>query len=436
VEDPVEKISHHYNSFGEPLDNEPDTRPSPNASLIAMMEAEDPFAATAGDDVWDFDDGSKSTTSKESGTISSDDSSFVRPQTGGERRNSASARRKSMSRRRSSQDKNVQALKAQDGSTFKVKYALRGHLDVVRAIVFTGSGTSSEPEICTAGDDGVIKRWTVPGGYMGAGGADVDVQSHFTHRGHAGMVTCLASSSAAAMSSLASEDDGWIFSGGVDTTVKVWEKGRIDAKATLVGHTDAVWAVCVIPNSGIDDRITIASGAADGTVRVWRVSAPPTRTSPRSMRSTISPYESGSALVDDFTYSLVTTISRESTASPTCISPLAVTGETFIVSYSDASIIIYDTQTGEELASMSSLESYDGSTNTGVNAVVATTLGLGDLDGKEGVEEEVVGGGATGGTKSGVAGVVISGTEDCYIRFYDANSGEQSYLWSYIVKVY
>ena len=73
---------------------------------------------------------------------------------------------------------------------------------------------------------------------------------------------------------------------------------------------------------------------------------------------------------------------------------------------------------------MASLETYDGTPSTGVNSVVASTVGF---DGSAGldpnramVEEEVVHG-ATG--SSGVEGVVISGYEDKYIRFFDANSG-------------
>jgi striatin 1/3/4 len=97
------------------------------------------------------------------------------------------------------------------------------------------------------------------------------------------------------------------------------------------------------------------------------------------------------------------------------------------VSYTDASILVYDTRTGEEIVGMASLETYNGTRSTGVNAVVATTVGF---DGSAGldpsrtlVDEEVVHG-ATG--SSGVEGVVISGHEDRYIRLFDANSGEYS----------
>ena len=136
-----------------------------------------------------------------------------------------------------------------ESGQFKVRFALRGHLDVVRSVIFTGGGSPSEPEIATCGDDGAIKRWTIPPGY-GSFGAhhastnnDLDIQSYFSHRGHSGAVTCLAASPASQYFSNGgrAQGDGWIFSGGQDTTVRVWERGRVDPKATLDGHIDAVW---------------------------------------------------------------------------------------------------------------------------------------------------------------------------------------------------
>jgi len=92
---------------------------------------------------------------------------------------------------------------------------------------------------------------------------------------------------------------------------------------------------------------------------------------------------------------------------------------------------------------MASLETYDGTRATGVNAVVGTTVGLdqggsgfgsgGGLGGED--DGGVVSGGVgpTGGGRSmagsGVEGVIISGHEDRYVRFFDANSGK--YLSSF-----
>jgi striatin 1/3/4 len=131
---------------------------------------------------------------------------------------------------------------------------------------------------------------------------------------------------------------------------------------------------------------------------------------------------------------LVHTIERATHPSPTCISPLSITGETFVVSYSDASILIFDTRTGEEIIGMASGETYDGTPATSVNSVVATSVGLEgtmSMDSGRGVsEDESAVHGATGSSGGGgVEGVVISGHEDQFIRFFDANSGKWSFCY-------
>jgi striatin 1/3/4 len=116
--------------------------------------------------------------------------------------------------------------------------------------------------------------------------------------------------------------------------------------------------------------------------------------------------------------------SDNSEASPTCITPLSTTGEAFLVSYSDAAILVFDTKTGEQIGSMLSLETYDNTPGTSVNAVVATTTRL-EQGANTGMGEEEAGGptGGSGSLGSGVEGVIISGHEDRFIRFFDANSG-------------
>lgn len=323
-----------------------------------------------------------------------------------------------------------------DGGSFKVKFALRGHLDVVRAVTFTGGGTANEPEICTAGDDGVLKRWYIPGSYgLSMGVSDMDIQSHFTHRGHTGRVTCLAACPPIGGGEFDGGEDGWIFSGGQDATVRVWEAKQVAPKATLVGHTDAVWAVCVLPSSSAmsgstEERILLASGSCDGTVKIWSVTPPPSSrgssSEPGSRRGSVRSISSSNA---QFSYSLISTIVRPGiTASPTCITPMSSSGESFIVSYNDAAVIIYDTASGEEIVSMMSHETYDGTPATGVNSVVASTISL-DSGNDSGKEEEALIPGATG-PRGGVAGMVITGHEDQYVRIFDANSGKSSYLSS------
>jgi len=370
-------------------------------------------------------------------------------------------RSKDSSVRRLSSDLHAQQVAAPsaaktDPQSFKVRFALRGHLDVVRSVVFTGGGSPSEPEICTAGDDGMIKRWTIPASYANQHSMhnDLDISPFWSHRGHEGAVTCLAAcpSSAHFATGGRVSGDGWIFSGGQDATIRVWERGRVDPKATLDGHTDAVWTVCVLPatcaavfgtdssNYGGPDRILLASGSADGTIKIWAVSAPPQLASPQagsrrggSRRHSVT---SGSnhpsspqpsiATSTPFHYTLIHTIERATHPSPTCISPLSQNGENFVVSFSDASILVYDTRTGEELIGMVSNESYDGTPATGITSVVTSSQlheGLCQEGSRNGSDEEAIHGPTGSNSGGGLEGVIISGHEDHLIRFFDANSG-------------
>ncbi|KAM0476991.1 hypothetical protein ACHAPX_005948 [Trichoderma viride] len=384
-------------------------------------------------------------------------------------------RKSSMSKRRNSDHDLLTGAnqKAESGS-FKLRFGLRGHLNTIRTVIFSGGGSPGEPEICTAGDDGMIKRFHIPrldgnAATSNNAASDLDVTANFTHRGHASAILSLASWSLAPNFSTGgrAQGDGWIFSGGQDATVRVWERGRVDPKATLEGHTDAVWALCVLPttlgavfgnasNYGTPDRILLVSGAADGTVRLWSVSAPPQPTSPQpapqraqSGRGRVrgNSMSSGSGFSNSpqptlasnspFNHTLVHVLSRTdgTKASPTCIAPLGSSGETFVVSYSDAAVIVYDTKTGEQVGFMDSLETYDGTNKTSVNAVVATTIGLDQGNQHHGTniggEEDPAMGGPTGGGRSmagsGVEGTIISGHEDRFVRFFDANSGQCTY---------
>ena len=468
-EEQAEKVTHSYNSYGQPV-------PSREEDEQGRIH-EEPEPAEYQE--WNFEDPSEPPLTEEE--TRQDFAPPQRPDTDAfpmanniaikspGRSGADSHRRKtSLSRRRQSDGSHelreistshMGGSFRSDPGQFKVRFALRGHLDAVRSVIFTGGGSPSAPEICTAADDGVIKRWIAASAPQK--GDDLDLKCDQTHRGHTGAVLCLAASPVYQQFSNGGRalGDGWVFSGGQDATVRVWERGRVDPKATLDGHTDAVWALCVLPGTsgsilqdaaahhGGPDRTIIVSGSADGTVLVWAVSSPPTVASPHtgSRRGTggsrrANSVSSGSNFPNSpqpntiagnakpFHYSLIHRIpAREGTPSPTCICPLSVTGETFVVSFSDASILVYDTRTGEEIVGMASQETYDGTPATGVNAIAATTVGMDgslSLDSGRAVSEDDTPhhGGATG-SSNGVEGMVFSGHEDRFVRFFDANSG-------------
>ena len=455
LEDQVESISHSYDAYGQEI---------PVKDPTEFRAIDEPKQEMV--DGWDFDDGPAVSEKPVEGLTQRPDtelfpSANIIPSKSPPRAPGSHRRKSTGARRRSEGSNDVKDLAVKpDASQFKVRFAMRGHLDVVRAVIFTGGGSPSEPEFCTASDDGGVKRWHIPTtyGHNIALGDDLDRIAHFTHRGHLGAVCSLAACppSPNFSSGGRAPGDGWVFSGGEDATVKVWERGRVDAKATLEGHKDAVWALCCLPGStgtilgdrcsqfGGPDRVLLVGGGADGTILIWAVSTPPQLTSPhagsRSARGSrrANSISAGSnfpsspqpsiASATPFNYSLVHRIERADKPAPTSISPLGSHGESFIVGYTDASVLVFDTRTGEEVVGMASQETYDGSADTGINAVVASSTGFDTRDsvspGRRGSlgEDDVVHG-ATG-SEGGVEGVVIAGYEDRYIRFFDANSGK------------
>ncbi|KAF2639011.1 striatin Pro11 [Massarina eburnea CBS 473.64] len=454
-EEQVEKVTHTFDNQGRPIPN----REEGNLGSL-QVTTEDP-------ENWNFDESITDLPQEAQRPGRPDTEIFPSannipsksPPRHGKRKTSLDLHRK-----KSSQD--AREITAQNASSdplnFKVRFALRGHLDVVRSVIFTGGGSPTEPEICTAGDDGMIKRWIIPASYANQHSMsnDLDISPYWSHRGHDGVVTSLAAcpSTASFATGGRVSGDGWIFSGGQDSTVRVWERGRVDPKATLDGHTDAVWTICVLPttcgsvfgtecnNYGGADRVLLASGSADGTIKIWAVSAPPQLVSPQSgsrrgiggsRRHSVtsgSNYPSSPqpsiATSTPFNYMLVHTIERATHPSPTCISPLSLNGDNFVVSFSDATILVYDTRTGEELIGMASAETYDGTQATGITSVITTSQSIEGTTSQEsgrGSDEEGVHGPTGSNSGGGVEGVIISGHEDQFIRFYDANSGQCTY---------
>ncbi|KAK2789563.1 hypothetical protein FQN53_001682 [Emmonsiellopsis sp. PD_33] len=466
--DEVESITHAFDSYGK----EVPVTDSPHPVVNKEATSDD-------SDGWNFDespinDTAPSVTAQHHrpDTDAFPSANFMPPKSppkggpGSHRRKSSGGQRRSEGSH-DSRDLSATSGQKSDPPNFKVRFALRGHLDVVRSVIFTGGGSPSEPEICTGGDDGTIKRWIIPASYGSFGphsnssGNDLDITSYFTHRGHAGPVTCLAACPPSPNFSNGGRalGDGWIFSGGQDGSIKVWERGRVDPKDSLERHTDSVWALCVLPGTagsifgeecnhyGGPDRIILVSGASDGRILIWAISAPPQSASPQSSSRRggggsrrANSISSGSNFPSSpqpstktatrFQATLIHTIVLPDSASPTCVSPLSLAGVNFVVSCANASIIIYDTRSGEEIVGMASLETYDGTPSTGVNSVVASTIGFdgtANLDPNRALaEEEAVVHGATG-SSGGVEGVIISGYEDRYIRFFDANSGQCTY---------
>jgi WD40 repeat protein len=72
--------------------------------------------------------------------------------------------------------------------------------------------------------------------------------------------------------SLALSGDGKLLAGAHGPVVKVWDVATRKVRHRFAGHSRQVYAVAFSP-----DGLTLASGSADGTVRLWDPTAPPRR---------------------------------------------------------------------------------------------------------------------------------------------------------------
>lgn len=195
---------------------------------------------------------------------------------------------------------------------WKPKYTLRGHFDAVRAIAFH----DSEPAVLSASEDHTVKLWNfrnIPSSTKKTTHSP-DLEPVYTYRGHTDVVTSIA----------LSVRDGIFFTGGLDTTIRVWKLcpltqpayADFDPDMTVAvfnGHLDAVWGLAVHPVSD-----TLVSIGADRNCIVW------------NFRNIMSP--------------LVRTISLDDV--PTSITFIHSNLSRFAISTKSGKLFAYETSTG------------------------------------------------------------------------------------------
>lgn len=132
-------------------------------------------------------------------------------------------------------DKIVRIFDAKSG---KVLQSLKGHTDVARALCKLPDGHWSGAALASAGNDEVIRLWTLDGLELG----QLD--------GHAAYIY-----------DLAILPNGDIVSSSEDRTVRVWRDGQ--CIQTITHPAISIWTVEACDNGDI------ASGASDNTIRIF-----------------------------------------------------------------------------------------------------------------------------------------------------------------------
>ncbi len=148
-----------------------------------------------------------------------------------------------------------------DGGRGALLRQLRHHQGPVRGVAVAPDGR----QVASCGADGTVRLCALPGG-----------EEQAVLAGHRGGVNRLAYSAGGR----------WLLSGGDDRTVRIWDVAAGRERACLVGHEAHVYGVAVA-----DERL-VAAGAADGTIRLWRVDEAGTSAGPPAVlsgpRSTVS----------------------------------------------------------------------------------------------------------------------------------------------------
>ncbi|KAG0280437.1 hypothetical protein BGZ96_001565 [Linnemannia gamsii] len=267
---------------------------------------------------------------------------------------------------------------------WRPKIALRRHMDTVRSIAFH----PTKKAILSGSEDGTMKFWNLEAALGDSRRpASNELDPIHTYRGHTKGITAVALSA----------DQNKCFSASLDRTIRAYglvpmnkeTYARLDPSlnlSTFTGHTDAVWDIRLFPLS-ISSSQLLGSTSADGTVKIWDTD---TKGSP--LKSSWSYHESDAS-------SATASTGPKQRPTPTGLDFCPTDLKKMVVSYSNSVIKLFDIETGKDILTFKSNETYDGTTGTQINKVIChPTLP-----------------------------VVVSGHEDRYIRFFDLKSGVCSY---------
>ncbi|CAG8481356.1 9982_t:CDS:10 [Diversispora eburnea] len=268
-----------------------------------------------------------------------------------------------------------------DRKVWRQRFTLRSHLDAVRSL----SWHRSELLLASGSEDGTVKLWDLKGSSSNKLTVVPDIEPLMTYRGH----------SAAVNSVVLGTEQHRCYSASMDSTVRVWNLpsskretyGPVDPSlnlTTYIGHTDAIWDLRLFPIHFQSTQL-LASASADGTVKIWDTEA---EGSP--LKSTLYYYGNNSREIIN---------GRPPAPIPTSVDFVHSDLKKIAVSFQNSIIKLFDVETGQDVLTFESNETYDNSPATQINYItIHPTMSL-----------------------------LFSAHEDKYIRFFDVNSGKCSF---------
>ncbi|PWZ03691.1 WD40 repeat-like protein, partial [Testicularia cyperi] len=330
---------------------------------------------------------------------------------------------------------------AADSLLWKSKRVLRSHLDAVRAVAFT------QNELCllSASDDNTVKFWNLDLHALNSQNSaksGTDSQPLVTFRGHSAGVTSIA----------VSPSKRCFYSGSLDSSIRVWQLPDKNTSVyppfektmqigTLVGHTQAVWDLALLPNRS-DDEGLLASASADGTVKIWAVhpgaGTGGNESAPANLQLSWDYFGCDPAAE--------TAKERENLEKsgmlpvPTSVGACHSDLRLIAVSYSNSVVKLFDLESGRQTMQLKSDETFDGTPGTQINKIVTHPtlpslisahedgyIRMFDLDTGACTLSMVAHLDAVTSLDIDASGLtLVSGGHDCSVRFWDIAGGSLS----------